>query len=169
MSIENLNTKFKLRRDTATNWEIADPVNSLELAIADGEPILAKVDGVYKMKIGDGIHHFSELPYYGGGGSGDADWTTLLNKPFYEKQIAERVYTADFTGDADATLVTPGPTMYCYLMEGVLAYTAEELQSIKYNFEIISDGTDIGPGAGVYLDASDVTIDASNPQFTSIA
>lgn len=73
MSLTSLNTKFKLRRDTATNWEIADPVNSLELAIADGEPILAKVDGVYKMKIGDGIHHFAELPYYSGSDSGSAE------------------------------------------------------------------------------------------------
>lgn len=163
MSIDTLKTKFQLRRDLEENWLRADPV------LADGEPVLALVGETYKMKIGDGESHFSELAYYGGSGAGgDADWNTLLNKPFYERQVAEKVYTADFTGDANTEVTTPGPTMYCYLMEGVPAYTAKELQSIKYNFEIISDNTDSGPGAGVYSDASDLTIDASDPQLTSV-
>ena len=90
MSTTTLNTKFQLRRDLVENWITADPV------LADGEPVLAEVEGVYKLKIGDGETVFSELPYYGGD-SGDADWTTLLNKPFYEKQIAEQTITVDYT------------------------------------------------------------------------
>ena len=72
MSTTTLNTKFQLRRDTAANWTATNKGN--DPVLADGEPVLAKVDGAYKMKIGDGSSKFSELPYYGGsGGSSSAE------------------------------------------------------------------------------------------------
>ena len=92
MSTTTLNTKFKLRRDLETNWTTANPI------LADGEPVLSKVEGVYKLKIGDGVTTFSNLPYYGGGSS-DADWETLLNKPFYEQQITAQNITINYEDD----------------------------------------------------------------------
>lgn len=93
MSTTTLNTKFQLRRDFESTWTTANPV------LANGEPVLSKVEGVYKLKIGDGATPFSNLPYIGGN-SGDADWETLLNKPFYEKQVAEETITIDYTKEA---------------------------------------------------------------------
>ena len=66
MSTTTLNTKFQLRRDSYTNWHTTNP------QLADGEPILVDVDGVYKLKIGDGNTYFDDLPYYGGSGSGSS-------------------------------------------------------------------------------------------------
>ena len=59
MSITTLNTKFQLRRDSYSNWHTANP------KLDDGEPILVEVNGVYKLKIGDGNTYFDNLPYYG--------------------------------------------------------------------------------------------------------
>ena len=71
MSITTLNTKFKLRRDTAAHW--VDSQYGNDPVLADGEPVLAEVNGVYKMKIGDGSSKFSELPYYGNSTTGGAE------------------------------------------------------------------------------------------------
>lgn len=57
MSINTLNTKFKLRRDSLDDWVESNPT------LEDGELVLIKVNDKYKIKIGDNIHTFSQLPY----------------------------------------------------------------------------------------------------------
>lgn len=57
-----IKTTFLLRRGTAEAWEAANPV------LAYGEPGYEKDTG--KLKIGDGDHHWSDLPYIGGDGDG---------------------------------------------------------------------------------------------------
>lgn len=150
MSTTTLNTKFQLRRDFESTWTTTNPV------LADGEPVLSKVEGVYKLKIGDGVTPFSNLPYIGGGGSGDADWVTLLNKPFYEKQIAEKVYTADFTGTADVIMQQPNFDINFYKISSNI-YSLEELQSLKYTFEIIYNNED-SELSGTNINGSDLNI-----------
>ncbi len=51
-------TVIKLRRDTAANWLSEDPV------LAAGEPGF-EID-TNKMKLGNGVSTWSELPYFGG-------------------------------------------------------------------------------------------------------
>lgn len=51
--------KFKLRRDTSSNWTLTNPVLAL------GEPGVETNTG--QMKIGDGVHSWSSLPYVGAG------------------------------------------------------------------------------------------------------
>ena len=139
MSTTTLNTKFQLRRDTLENWLNSTKGNNPILA--DGEPVLVDVegDGAYKLKIGDGETVFSELPYYGGD-SGDADWETLLNKPFYEKQIPVRTYTTDFTKIPDATGIDETNTFEVFKISDT-AYTAEEMKHLLLNGE----GTGVTP------------------------
>lgn len=74
MNANTLKTKFQLRRDLEENWRTANP------QLADGEPILVDVNGVYKLKIGDGNTYFNDLPYCGGGDAivGEATSATLL-------------------------------------------------------------------------------------------
>lgn len=52
--------KFQLRRDTAANWLAANPV------LADGEIGIETDVQPYKMKIGDGVTPWSDLPFWGG-------------------------------------------------------------------------------------------------------
>ena len=102
MSLTSLNTKFQLRRDTAANWTATNKGN--DPVLADGEPVLAKVDGVYKMKIGDGSSKFSELPYYGGSDSDSAEKfvvTLTQNEQTEEWTVADGVTIADIVA-ADA-------------------------------------------------------------------
>lgn len=133
MSTTTLNTKFQLRRDSYTNWHASNP------QLADGEPILVDVEenGVYKLKIGDGNTHFDDLPYYGGGGSGDADWATLLNKPFYEKQIAERTITIDYTEG----LVPNTEEMIAIKKISSEVYSAEEIKQFTFSYDVLSHGS----------------------------
>jgi len=119
--MSKFNTKFQLRRDSLENWNIKDTNN--DFVPEDGEPILVKVDNAYKLKIGDGRTHFKSLEYYGGG-SGDADWITLLNKPFYERQVAEETIIPDYTKD----LVPNTEEMVTITKISNEVYSAEEIK-----------------------------------------
>ena len=131
MNANTLKTKFQLRRDTYSNWHASNP------QLADGEPILVNIEenGVYKLKIGDGNTHFDDLPYYGGGGSGDADWVTLLNKPFYEKQVAEQIITVDYTKDPDATGTINTVEVKAFKISDNV-YLADEMKQFEFSGEI---------------------------------
>lgn len=87
MSINTLNTKFKLRRDTLENWTTNNPT------IAAGEPILVFDGNDTKIKIGKEPNGstFNDTEYYGG------DWDSLLNKPFYDEPISGESYEIDLT------------------------------------------------------------------------
>ena len=132
MSTTTLNTKFQLRRDLVENWITADPI------LADGEPVLAEVEGVYKLKIGDGETTFSELPYYGDSSSGgDADWVTLLNKPFYEKQVAAKTITANYTDN----LIPDTEEMITVQKISDEVYTADEIKQFIFSYDVLSHGS----------------------------
>lgn len=62
-----INTRIALRNDTIANWE----ENQLEVLLKGEVGIEFDETGKVKMKIGDGEHSWSELPYFGG----DADAT----------------------------------------------------------------------------------------------
>lgn len=54
-----LNTRLCQSKDTITNWETVNPV------LLNGERVFVVFeDGEIKEKIGDGIKHFNDLPYF---------------------------------------------------------------------------------------------------------
>jgi hypothetical protein len=55
MACPTKNIKFQLRRDTADNWNSFDP------KLLPGEPGFDTTN--QSLKIGDGVHKWSELPY----------------------------------------------------------------------------------------------------------
>jgi hypothetical protein len=57
-----VNSKILIRRDLAANWTSANPV------LGDGEQ--GYETDTRKMKIGDGITNWINLPYFSGGASG---------------------------------------------------------------------------------------------------
>lgn len=138
MSINTLNTKFKLRRDTLENWTTNNPT------IAVGEPILVYDGDDTKIKIGKGPNGstFNNTEYYGG------DWNSLLNKPFYTERIESQSYTADY--DAPSELLTDDQEQILYASDDtgtivgvpfktvqfrkVPAYTAEQLKSLTISY-----------------------------------
>lgn len=66
-----IKTTFLLRRGTTAAWETANPI------LQYGEPGYEKDTG--KLKIGDGIHPWNELPYLtGSGGSVDVDEKSIV-------------------------------------------------------------------------------------------
>ena len=56
-------TRIQMRRDTSTNWSVNNPTP------ANGEPCYET--DTHKFKIGDGVTKYTNLPYQGGGGTGD--------------------------------------------------------------------------------------------------
>lgn len=58
LKIKTYKTSFKLRRGTSTEWEEKNPV------LLDGEPGF-EID-TYKLKIGDGLLSWNDLPYVSG-------------------------------------------------------------------------------------------------------
>ena len=62
MSCGTTNVKFKLRRDTGTNWSNANPV------LQSGEPGFDTTANA--LKIGDGYTPWNLLPYLSGSGGG---------------------------------------------------------------------------------------------------
>ena len=65
---------IQFRRATEQEWIDRDPI------LREGEPALSK--DINKFKIGNGINHWSELPYQGGSGSGGTtDYRELINLP----------------------------------------------------------------------------------------
>lgn len=67
-----IKTTFLLRRGTTSAWESANPI------LQYGEPGYEKDTG--KLKIGDGIHAWNELPYIAGSGdfSGEVDEVSIV-------------------------------------------------------------------------------------------
>jgi hypothetical protein len=63
MSCGTTNVKFKLRRDTSTNWYNANPV------LQSGEPGYDTT--VNSLKIGDGHTPWNLLPFLSGSGAGN--------------------------------------------------------------------------------------------------
>ena len=58
MAQQIIKTRFKIRRGLSTEWENINPI------LLEGEPAYATDTNTYK--IGDGIHHWLELPQIGG-------------------------------------------------------------------------------------------------------
>ena len=54
--------KIQLRRDTATNWSLANPI------LASGEPAVETTTG--RMKVGDGVTRWNDLQYVSQGNTG---------------------------------------------------------------------------------------------------
>lgn len=65
--------KIKIRRDTGANWTAANPV------LADGEQGFNKTNK--KMKVGDGVSAWDDLPYMQADGSFSGSYADLTNKP----------------------------------------------------------------------------------------
>jgi hypothetical protein len=121
--------RFKLRRDTSTNWQTANPV------LLAGEPGLET--DTNKIKYGNGLLNWNTLPYASGEGGGGDPVTTLshvelTNKAFiFEPYVSELVtFTKTDYGDEVDTIDTN------------MAITRGENQGI-YN-PLLEDGWDSG-------------------------
>ena len=56
--MSNFNTRIKLKRDTAVNWTVNNPV------LLNGEIILVDTDsGELRAKVGDGTKTYTQLPF----------------------------------------------------------------------------------------------------------
>lgn len=134
--MSKFNTKFQLRRDRLENWNIKDTNN--DFVPEDGEPILVKVDNAYKLKIGDGETHFKSLEYYGDS-AGEADWETLLNKPFGEIEVPAEVLTPDFTSENVLTGTLNNTNIKAISISDT-AYNTEELKSLLFSYTVERNG-----------------------------
>lgn len=93
---------IQLRRDTLENWNSVNPV------IAQGEMCLeSQSDGTYKMKIGDGVRNWSNLPYFKEDSIAVLTFPTLSDFPnpgsstkMYKAEDTDKVYVWDVDGAA---------------------------------------------------------------------
>lgn len=134
--MSKFNTKFQLRRDSLENWNIRDTNN--DFVPEDGEPILVKVDNAYKLKIGDGRTHFKSLEYYGDS-TGEADWETLLNKPFGEIEVPAEILTPDFTSEKVLTGTADNTNIKAISISDT-AYDIEGLKDLLFSYTLERNG-----------------------------
>jgi Major tropism determinant N-terminal domain len=86
-----MTTRIKLRRDTAANWATNNPILAL------GEPGLET--DTRKIKYGDGITHWSSLPYAAGGGNASgARWVAAINTCGNGQLTSTSINGRDWTG-----------------------------------------------------------------------
>lgn len=62
---QTISATIQVRRDTAENWAAVDPI------LEDGEQIIVRSPDGDKMKIGDGVRHYSALPFLSAGGGAE--------------------------------------------------------------------------------------------------
>lgn len=80
---------IQVRRDTAANWSFTNPI------LADGEFGLDKDN--YLFKIGNGIQHWNDLSYYGGGSNTVTSGISIYNEtPSGIMDGVNRIFTTQF-------------------------------------------------------------------------
>lgn len=104
-----VNTTFKLKRGTAARWAEVNPI------LAQGEP--GFVYDVNRLKIGDGVTAWNDLPYIEG-----------------KKEISNFNYVTDFPTIGDENVI--------YKAEKELSLY--QFNATTYEYEKISDGKGIG-------------------------
>ena len=117
MAEKTFNTRIQLKYDTYANWTTNNPVlKAGEMALAT---IQANTTGVQSaptvvIKVGDGTHTYTELPFASGKAADVYSWAKAETKPTYA-----------------ATEIT-----------GLDDYISGEIQDTNTTYQIVQDGTD---------------------------
>ena len=117
MAEKTFNTRIQLKYDTYANWTTNNPVlKAGEMALAT---IQANTTGVQSaptvvIKVGDGTHTYTELPFASGKAADVYSWAKAETKPTYA-----------------ATEIT-----------GLDTYISEEIQDTNTTYQIVQDQTD---------------------------
>ena len=117
MSEKTFNTRIQLKYDTYSNWTTNDPVlKAGEMALAT---IQNNTTGVQSaptvlIKVGDGTHTYTELPFASGKAADVYSWAKSDTKPTYQ--------ASEISGLAD--------------------YISGEIQDTNTSYQIIQDQTD---------------------------
>lgn len=117
MAEKLFNTRIQLKYDTYQNWTTNDPVlKAGEMALATIESNVTGVNSAptVLIKVGDGTHRYSELPYASGKAADVYSWAKSSTKPSYS-----------------ATEIT-----------GLDEYISGEIQDTNTKYQIVQDGTD---------------------------
>lgn len=86
MAEKTFNTRIQLKYDTYQNWTTNDPVlKAGEMALATIESNVTGVNSAptVLIKVGDGTHKYSELPYASGKAADVYSWAKSSTKPSY--------------------------------------------------------------------------------------
>lgn len=117
MSEKLFNTRIQLKYDTYDNWTTNDPVlKAGEMALATIQTNTSDVQSAptVVIKVGDGTHKYSELPFASGKAADVYSWAKSSTKPTYA-----------------ATEIT-----------GLDDYISGEIQDTNTTYQIVQDGTD---------------------------
>jgi hypothetical protein len=117
MAEKTFNTRIQLKYDTYQNWTTNDPVlKAGEMALATIESNVTGVNSAptVLIKVGDGTHKYSELPYASGKAADVYSWAKSSTKPTYS-----------------ATEI-----------QGLDDYISGEIQDTNTKYQIVQDGTD---------------------------
>lgn len=117
MAEKTFNTRIQLKYDTYANWTTNDPVlKAGEMALATIETNVTGVNSAptVLIKVGDGTHRYSQLPYASGKAADVYSWAKSSTKPTYQ-----------------ATEI-----------QGLDDYIAGEIEDTNTQYQIVQDGTD---------------------------
>lgn len=117
MSEKTFNTRIQLKYDTYQNWTTNDPVlKAGEMALATIESNVTGVNSAptVLIKVGDGTHKYSELPYASGKAADVYSWAKSSTKP---------TYSADE-------------------ISGLSDYISGEIQDSNTTYQLLQDQTD---------------------------
>lgn len=163
-------TKIILKNDTNENWE---SVKDDEITVLDkGELGLEfRTDGenqIIKIKIGDGIHTWGELPYYEETFEEDFIFTSQFGKyipddtgsvsvPSRGKTMAQLLKDAYSTEDTDFDVTEPYITLSAGNSQGYKSYEVGTEVTPKYSIIFNPGSYPYGPETGVTVDECSVT------------
>lgn len=133
-------TKIQLRRDTAANWQSANPIlMEGELGIVTDDP--------KQYKVGDGVTAWNSLPLRGFDGTLVHEFGDSENAAVSQKVITEKVRNSAFLNDAlfivDKFLDSGFSVSEAY--EG-----SDGIQVVDVTFPKIENGSIIDPSTGAY-------------------
>ena len=111
--MSNFNARIKLKRDTAVNWTVNNPV------LLNGEIILIDTDsGELRAKVGDGTKTYTQLPF-----TDEILRNLITNKQ--NKLIGTQGQIVGFDEDGNA-IAQDKPVLYVNITEGDENFTSDK-------------------------------------------
>ena len=164
------NTKIILRNDTNENWESVkdDEITVLDKGEIGLEYRTEDDNAIIKIKIGDGIHTWGDLPYYEETFEEDFIFTSQFGKyipddtgsvsvPAKGKTMAQLLKDAYSTEDTDFDVTEPYITLSAGNSQGYKSYEVGTEVTPKYSIIFNPGSYPYGPETGVTVDEYSVT------------
>ena len=156
--MSNFDARVRLKKDSKENWDTND------IVLLDGEMALSVEDNKIRVKIGDGISTYSQLPYqFENKGSSSYENSILSSADNWDGSTADEQATFALSLTKAASSFTAGETVYSIglgnprILNGTYSCVIRLKSSyagtsntnlLRVDVDYIIEGTNIGAGLG---------------------